>query len=350
MGEYASVESFQALKRLRTAMCRFAETAGAGLDEAEAELQRTSTWVKAEQSSYWKREGERRAELLARAKSALTRKKLQPTALGGRPSCVEEEQEVALATRRVEEARQKLANVRCWSRRLDEETYSYLAVASGLSEALAADIPIALAQLDNMLTALEAYADTATPPAQSVSSAAGLGAEPEAGAEFSSMARAALPAPPDADVYRRLRAQTPPAAVRDAAPWAELDAGWRRADGSVLTWPAELAPLGLARMPVAAEDRLVVARGAGQPARIYLERLAGCGAGDSGWYIGSVDNVVAPGYDAVRVADMLAARSDLAPLLELPPGCLVVLDGTRLEALLDAEDKRVWPAANVGPS
>jgi hypothetical protein len=164
------------------------------------------------------------------------------------------------------------------------------------------------------------------------------------------MARAAPPAPADVEAYRRLRAQTPPAAVRDAAPRAELDAGWRRADGSVPTWPAEFARLGLARVPIAAEDRLVVARGAGQPARIYLERLAGCGAGDSGWYIGSVDNVAPPGYDAVRVADMLAARPDLASLLELPPGCLVVLDGARLEAVFDAENKRLWSAANVGPS
>ena len=57
-----------------------------------------------------------------------------------------------------------------------------------------------------------------------------------------------------------------------------------------------------------------------------------------------------PGEDAVRVADFLALRPDVAPLLELPPGYLVVLDGVVLEAVLDAEDKRLWPTVEMGPS
>ena len=163
MGEFVAVESFEALQQLRTALCRFADLVGAGLDEADGELQRAAYWVKQEQSGYWKREGDKRAEQLARAKSILARKKLQTTALGSRPSCVEEEKELTLAQRRVEEARQKVANVRRWSRRLDEETYSYQAVAGGLSQALTIEIPNALAQLDNMLIALEAYATSTAP-------------------------------------------------------------------------------------------------------------------------------------------------------------------------------------------
>ena len=180
MGAYVSVESFEALKRLRTALCRFAEVVSAGLGESDAELQRAQHWVQPEQSNYWKREGVKRRELLGRAKSALAFKKMQTTSSGSRPSCVEEENALALAKRRLEEAEQKLANVRSWSHRLDDEIHSYQAVTSGLNLALTVDLPKAITQLDNMLAALEAYAPSAAPQVQGSSAAVGAEAVPDA--------------------------------------------------------------------------------------------------------------------------------------------------------------------------
>ena len=166
MGQFVRVESFAALQKFRTALCKCAERLAVGLDEADAELQRVDAWVKHDQAAYWKREGAKRAELYQRAKSDLARKKLQKTALGNRYSCVDEQKALARAERQLDEAKQKAANVRRWSRLLDEESFTYKAVAQGLGQAVALDLPNALAQLDNMLTALEAYADTATPQLQ----------------------------------------------------------------------------------------------------------------------------------------------------------------------------------------
>lgn len=166
MGNQASVESFEALCSLRMALSKFADHAAGVLYAAEADLQRGRTWVKTEQVNHWQAEGRKRAELLIRAKLALKEKKLTPTPLGGRQSTVEEEKALKLATRRMEEAEQKAINVKQWGRRIDEEAHNFQGWAAGMKRAVTAEIPAAIAKLDNMLAALEAYAMPAAPQLQ----------------------------------------------------------------------------------------------------------------------------------------------------------------------------------------
>ncbi len=158
MGEQVSVESFEALGCLRMALAKFVDDASGVLYAADAHLQRTKTWIKTEQANHWQAEGRKRAELLIRAKLALKEKKLQPSPLGGRQSCVEEEKAVKLATRRVEEAEQKALNVKLWTRRIDEEGLAYSASATTMKHTITAAVPAAIARLDHMLEALQAYA------------------------------------------------------------------------------------------------------------------------------------------------------------------------------------------------
>lgn len=345
MGEHVRVESVEALTKFRAALCKFASTVQVALDEAEAEIQRTSFWVKQEQHNYWKRQAEKRAELYTRAKSELNRKKAEKTALGGRYSCVDEQKALAAAERRLEEAKQKLTSVRRWSRLLDEESSSYLATAQGMSLAVQVEVPNALAQLDNMVKALEAYASSAAPGEQrSMASLPGVEdfGRPE---ELASVAREAPP-PPDvaAEAYQKYRAQTPSQAVRNNAPIAAPQFhGWTP-DVAGRAVPEVLADLDLAAAPVATDDKIVVAHGTWQQRRIYLERVESPTAGDSGWYVGFADDTEATGYDAVRVADFLAGRPDLEAALGLPVGCLLVLDGASVEAVLDPQGELVWPS------
>lgn len=345
MGEHVRVESVEALTKFRAALCKFATTVRVALDEAEAEIQRTSFWVKQEQHNYWKRQAEKRAELYARAKSELNRKKMQKTALGGRYSCVDEQKALAAAERGLEEATQKLASVRRWSRLLDEESFSYQATAQGMSLAVQVDVPNALAQLDNMVAALEAYASAATPGEQrSMASLPGVEdlGRPE---EFASVAREAPPPPRTAlEVYQKLRAQTPSQAVRDDAPSAAPQFHRWTPDGTGQAVREALADLDLAAAPVAADDKIVVAGGTWQQPRIYLERVKSSASGDSGWYVGFADGTEVTGYDAVRVAEFLAGRPDLEAALGLPVGCLVVLDGESVEAVLDEQGVLLWPS------
>jgi hypothetical protein len=345
MGEQVQVESIDALKKFRAALCKFAEVVKVGLDEAEAEIQRTSFWLKQEQHSYWKRQVEKRAEIYARAKSELNRKKSQKTALGARLSYVDEQKAVAAAERQLAEAKQKLVNVRRWSRLLDEEGFNYKGAAQGMSLAVEADVPKALAQLDNMIAALEAYAVSGMPTMQT-STAASVEAEGRGAPEvMPSMAREA-PQPDDAvvEAYRRLRGRTPSRAVRDSTPITQSESEWSEAgvaDAGVANAVAELA---VTRTPVVADDKIVLANEAWRDRRVYLERLETAAAGDSGWYVGPADDSAVTAYEAMRAADFLAGRPNLQPVLGLPPGFLVVLDGGAVDAVLDAQDRLLWPA------
>ncbi len=350
MGERARVESVDALKKFRAALCKFAELVTVGLDDSEADVNRTGFWIKQEQLAYWKTQGQKRAELYTRAKSALSRKKNMKTALGGRFSCVDEEKALAAAERQLEEARQKLANVQRWSRQFDEESFTYQAVAQGMRVAVESDIPNALAKLDNMIAALEAYAAPA--PVEVGSEAPGIAGAGMGGLDAGeSMARGIPWETADAPAYRALRSRTPSQAIRDATTLVRLDQVPRpqrelrssaEARGTVRVVVTEL---GAAHAPVGREDRIVMASGAAECERVYLERVAGAPAGDSGWYLGPANDVEVGSYFATRAENLLNERPELGPILELPAGYLVVLDGPLVAAVLDPADRLVWRAA-----
>ena len=160
MAGRARVESIDVLRDVRVALCKFAETVGTTLAEVEAELARCDRWLEVDRPNHWKREINKRSELVARAKSALARKQNMRSDLGSRFSCVEEQKALDCALRRLAESQQKLANVRHWQRRFVQEVSAYQAQARRLAAAVESDVPKALATLDAMLAALEAYAAT----------------------------------------------------------------------------------------------------------------------------------------------------------------------------------------------
>lgn len=199
MAEYARVESLDALRKFRVALCRFAELASSALDEAEADIQRTGFWLDQDRASYWKQQTTLRTELFHRAKRALAQKKAEKTATGAQRSYVDELKALAVAERKLAEAQQKSANVRRWTRKLDEERFSYQAVAQGLSLTIQSDLPTALTHLDNMIAAIEAYAVSGT-PSETRSVADGWPGDLAGTAdELESMARDLPEPPPDAE-------------------------------------------------------------------------------------------------------------------------------------------------------
>lgn len=159
----ANVQSIEALKEFRIALCKFAEAARGSLGEAEADLQRHAFWVNDDRKPYWKAEIRKREENLRKAKLVLLEKKLQKTATGGRPSCVDEEKAVALAERRFQEAQIKSANTQRWSRKLDEQIFQYKGMIQSFNHALDVDVVNGLAWLDRMIESLQAYVALAPP-------------------------------------------------------------------------------------------------------------------------------------------------------------------------------------------
>ena len=163
MSDSARVDSIETLKQFRISLCKFVDAVNRGLDEAEAEIQRAGIWLKTDQRQHWKSEVRKRQELHTRAKIELKKKQLEKTPLGGRYSCVDERKALARAKERYEEAERKLANSHRWIRRLEQEAFNYKGLIRGLSEVAEADFPNAIAQLDRMVAALEAYVAVAPP-------------------------------------------------------------------------------------------------------------------------------------------------------------------------------------------
>jgi len=105
-----------------------------------------------------------------------------------------------------------------------------------------------------------------------------------------------------------------------------------------------LNKLGVVGVPCRFRDKVVLAKGCIGVGRVYLERAKGVPRGDSGWYIGPVDNSEeVQCYEAIYVYQLLASRPELMQALMLPPGFLVVFDGSRIDGVLDADNRDIWP-------
>jgi hypothetical protein len=91
------------------------------------------------------------------------------------------------------------------------------------------------------------------------------------------------------------------------------------------------------------QDKIVIAKGALDQDRVYLERTPDASKGDSGWYIGPVAvSEEQPQLDAVYVFELLKSRRSLLQVLPLPPGYLVVFNGDQIEAILNKDNVGVW--------
>jgi hypothetical protein len=163
MQQSARVESVEAIRMLKGALHKFAETSSAALADAEAELARTLNWLETEQDSFWRNEIRHRTEQVMRAADALRQKKLYKDASGRTQSAVDEERAMASAKRRLTEAEQKLQNVRRYRTQLRREIEQYKGAVQRFATTVQHDVPVAAAKLERMATSLDAYIAVAAP-------------------------------------------------------------------------------------------------------------------------------------------------------------------------------------------
>ena len=157
MSNTARVDSIDALRQFRVSLIKFAEEANAALGGAESEMQRTMGWLEREQLSFWQLQIRKRTEALGRAQEALRMKKLFPDASGRTPTPIEEEKMVRRCKAALEEAEQKLANVKKYSRVLQREIMNYKGGVQRFSTLIGSEIPVAISRLDKMAGMLERY-------------------------------------------------------------------------------------------------------------------------------------------------------------------------------------------------
>jgi hypothetical protein len=153
----ARVHSVDALKHFRVALIKFAEAANAALGDSDAEVQRTLMWLQGEQQQFWTGQIRKRHEKVNQCKDAVRQKKLYKDSTGSTQSAVDEEKALAIAQKRLAEAEQKLANTKRHALRLQKEIHMYKGAVQRLSTQVTAELPNAVASLDRMVAALEAY-------------------------------------------------------------------------------------------------------------------------------------------------------------------------------------------------
>ncbi len=336
MAKSAHIESLDVLRQFRAAMVKFGEAVNSALGDAESEMQRVQMWVENEQSSHWQHQLRKRQDALVKAKEALRQKQIFKDVTGARQSYVDEEKAVAMALRRVQEAEQKIINVKRWTRQLEKETNLYKGSVQRLMTTITADLPKANAKLDRMFSQLQEY--VAIAPTEAASTI-------EGSQDDARMARPEAGPPQPGELYRALRQQTPKPEFREKLP--SLTLAIEKWDSPELNNADldKLMQLPLARELVDPDSVLTVAGGVADARRIYLQRVVGVFPGDSGWHIGPADGTAAMACHTARVQELISTRPSLAQLLQLPLGTLLVIDSAGIAAVLDAQDQDLWQSA-----
>jgi len=340
MGRFAKVGSVDTLQELRSHLCSFAHIASAALEEANSDIQRTLIWLKQDRYRYWKVESRKRSEQFMRAKLELKRKQdIETSPMGGTYSFIDEKKALAVAQRALEEAEQKLQNIQRWIPQLEREAYAFRGISQGLMELVEVEVPNSCALLDRMIDSLEAYlalAPEATGPIVGTGSSADSVVSSEA---VSSMMRGvdSMKAKPEKD-FQKLRDKAPAPEMRSQIPLSKVECQWLSKDKINTQMFAETVNPDMKREPVPADDKVVIADFSGEVSGIFLERCAVSGAGDSGWYIGIIDEVKTEKNIAIRITDLLQQCPELEEILTLPVGYLVVIESDAVRAIVEPQN------------
>jgi hypothetical protein len=349
----ARVTSLAALRDFKAAIQRFIAESSAALAEVEAESVRTSQWLRFDQTTYWAAQAHKRHDAVELAKSELRRR--QMTGLDDSPTAIEHRRIVDRAKHFEDEARAKIERVRKWMPAIEREITLYKGGIHALSDALSRDLPAAMLRLDRMIAAIEAYASINQTPVEGMARAGGAGSDSAA----VTPPRALTPEEAGA-VHAPLRRRAVRQAVRDSITVGGGKPTLQSRAGDALEMPdiGLLAHLGLMPEPPRPDSKIILEHGALDSPTFFLQRLPLAPPtrdDDSGWHIGHGGPIVAGEcpLEALTVEALTTLRPALAPLLDMPPGYLVLCIGGGgtgsdaappvVEAVLDPQDRQVFP-------
>jgi hypothetical protein len=163
MSTQADIKSTDTLVFIKTALAAFAHESGQAVSEIEIQSQRAVDWVTVDQVAYWKTEVRRAADQVNKAIKDLEHCRAFKKVGDNQPSCIEEKKALEKARRRLEYVEKKAELVRRWSPVLQQEFREMCVRLVRFREVIELDCPKAMARLDQMLRALDAYTSTTSP-------------------------------------------------------------------------------------------------------------------------------------------------------------------------------------------
>lgn len=154
MAETAKITSLDAIAAFRAALIVFLGKARPLLEETSGEIIRLRQWLEDEQRRHWENQFRLRSRKLEEARAELFNATLSQL----QEASSLHHMAVQRAERAVRESEAKLAVVKKWSRELEDRTSPLVKQTEQFQTFLLTDMARAIAYLDEVIRAIEAYA------------------------------------------------------------------------------------------------------------------------------------------------------------------------------------------------
>jgi hypothetical protein len=174
MSDQADVKSIDTLAFVKAALASFAHETGQAVGEVELQGQRAVDWITVDRAAHWKAESRRAADLVNKAIKDLEHCRTFKKVGDNQPSCIEEKKALEKAKKRLELTERKVEAVRRWTPVVQQQFRETCVKLVRFREVIDVDCPRAMAVLERMLKALDAYR-TAQSPADRATDAGGTG-------------------------------------------------------------------------------------------------------------------------------------------------------------------------------
>lgn len=175
MNQQADVKSIDTLAFVKTAFASFAHETGQALAEIEMQGQRAVEYICVDRAAYWKAEIRKMSDLVNKAIKDLEHCRTFKKVGDNTPSCIEEKKALEKARQRLARAEQKAEAVRRWTPVVQQQFRETCVRLVRFRDVIDVDCPRAMAQLDKMLRALDAYRQVASPTGEATGDGGGGG-------------------------------------------------------------------------------------------------------------------------------------------------------------------------------
>ena len=163
MAKSAKIISSEAVTMLSRALCKLDEHVRRTLDDVDTQVRRAALWFEQDRHFFWKAEMRRSFDHISEARVALEQARAKKVG-DHQPSCYVERKALARAKARSEETQRRVKELRGAISGLRRAISEYQGTMVRLRSWFDSDLPKALAALERMHDALEAYAGTASSP------------------------------------------------------------------------------------------------------------------------------------------------------------------------------------------
>ena len=173
MSDQADVKSIDTLAFVKAALAAFAHETGQALGEVELQGQRAVDWITVDRAAHWKAESRRAADLVNKAIKDLEHCRTFKKVGDNQPSCIEEKKALEKAKRRQELVERKVEAVRRWTPVVQQQFRETCVRLVRFREVIDVDCPRAMAALERMLKALDAYRNAQSPADRATAASGG---------------------------------------------------------------------------------------------------------------------------------------------------------------------------------